>query len=41
MSTRRLDDASGEMLGAANYFHSARSEVLARVDQAICHLILP
>ena len=35
-----LDDAPGEVLGGANYFHSARSEVLVRIDRAICHLIL-
>lgn len=35
-----LGDAPGEILGGANYFHSARSEVLVRVERAICHLIL-
>ena len=35
-----LADAPGEVLGGATYFHSARSEVLVRVDHAICHLIL-
>jgi hypothetical protein len=35
-----LDDAPGAVLGGANYSHSARSEVLVRVDRAICHVIL-
>jgi hypothetical protein len=35
-----LADAPGEVLGGAEYFHSARSEVLVRVEHAICHLIL-
>jgi hypothetical protein len=35
-----LDAAPGDVLGAADYFHGARTEVLVRVEQAICQLIL-
>lgn len=35
-----LADAPGEVLGGARYFHSAQQEVLVRVGEAICHLIL-
>lgn len=35
-----LDEPPGELLGGARYFHSARHEVLVRLEQAICHLTL-
>ena len=35
-----LSDAPGEVLGRADYFHSASKERVVRLDQAVCHLIL-
>jgi hypothetical protein len=35
-----LDNAPGEMLGRADYFHSARRERVLRLDRAVCHLTL-
>jgi ATPase family associated with various cellular activities (AAA)/Domain of unknown function (DUF5925) len=35
-----LGDAPGEMLGRADYFHSANKERVVRLQRAICHLIL-
>jgi hypothetical protein len=35
-----LDDAPGEMLGRADYFHNASKERVVRLERAICHLIL-
>jgi hypothetical protein len=35
-----LDAAPGEELGRAEYFYNATDEVLVRLPQAICHLIL-
>jgi hypothetical protein len=35
-----LTEAPGEVLAAADYFHSARTEVLVRVEHGLCQLIL-
>jgi hypothetical protein len=35
-----LSDAPGEMLGRADYVHSASRERVVRLDRAVCHLIL-
>ena len=35
-----IDQAPGEVIARASYFHSAREECLVRVEQALAHIIL-